>query len=59
MLREDREGFLAERLFGVAREAALAASVVFNVLLVVPTVLLGLPGLRRAGGVLRERLAPR
>ncbi len=45
--------------FGVAREAAFAASVVYNFLMVVPTVLLGLPGLRRAGVELRERLAAR
>jgi uncharacterized membrane protein YbhN (UPF0104 family) len=41
--------------FGVARESAFAASVVYNVLMVVPTVILGLPGLRRAGGVLISR----
>jgi uncharacterized membrane protein YbhN (UPF0104 family) len=45
--------------FGVAREPAFAASVVYNFLMVVPTVLLGLPGLRRAGTELRERLAAR
>jgi hypothetical protein len=45
--------------FGVAREGAFAASVVYNVLMVVPTVILGLPGLRRAGGALRERLVSR
>jgi len=45
--------------FGVAREAAFAASVIYNFLMVVPTVLLGLPGLRRASVELRERLAAR
>ena len=45
--------------FGVARESAFAASVIYNVLMVVPTVILGLPGLRRAGAVLQERLASR
>jgi uncharacterized protein (TIRG00374 family) len=45
--------------FGVARESAFAASVVYNVLLVVPTLALGLPGLRRAGATLHERLTAR
>jgi glycosyltransferase 2 family protein len=44
--------------FGVAREEAFAASVIYNVLMVVPTVILGFPGLRRAGAELRERLMP-
>jgi uncharacterized protein (TIRG00374 family) len=44
--------------FGVAREEAFAASVIYNVLMVVPTVILGFPGLRRAGAELRERLLP-
>lgn len=43
--------------FGVPREAAFAASMLYNLLMVVPTVLLGLPGLRHAALVLRERLA--
>jgi uncharacterized membrane protein YbhN (UPF0104 family) len=43
--------------FGVGQEEALAASVIYNVLMVVPTLILGLPGLRRAGAALRERLA--
>ena len=42
--------------FGVPQEHAFAASVVYNFLMVVPTVLLGFPGLRRAGEALRERL---
>ncbi len=42
--------------FGVADEEAFAASVIYNVLMVVPTVILGLPGLRRAGAELRSRL---
>lgn len=45
--------------FGVEAEEAFAASVIYNVLMVVPTVTLGLPGLRRAGVELRERLADR
>jgi uncharacterized protein (TIRG00374 family) len=45
--------------FGVADEEAFTASVIYNVLMVVPTVALGLPGLRRAGAELRERLASR
>jgi uncharacterized membrane protein YbhN (UPF0104 family) len=45
--------------FGVEAEEAFAASVIYNVLMVVPTVILGLPGLRRAGVELRERLADR
>jgi hypothetical protein len=45
--------------FGVARASAFAASVIYNVLMVVPTVLLGLPGLRRAGVQLHDRLAAR
>ncbi len=47
------------RPFGVGAEEAFAASVIYNVLMVVPTVILGLPGLRRAGTELRERLAAR
>ena len=45
--------------FGVGQAEALAASVIYNVLIVVPTVLLGLPGLRRAGSALREQLSAR
>lgn len=45
------------RPFGVGAEEAFAASVIYNVLMVVPTVMLGLPGLRRAATELRERLA--
>jgi uncharacterized protein (TIRG00374 family) len=45
--------------FGVEAEEAFAASVLYNVLMVVPTVILGLPGLRRAGVELRERLTER
>jgi glycosyltransferase 2 family protein len=44
--------------FGVAQEEAFAASVIYNVLMVVPTMVLGLPGLRRAGAELRARLLP-
>ena len=44
--------------FGVPHENAFAASVVYNFLMVVPTVLLGIPGLRQAGVELRERLLP-
>jgi glycosyltransferase 2 family protein len=44
--------------FGVAHEEAFAASVIYNVLVVVPTVILGYPGLRRAGAELRARLLP-
>lgn len=44
--------------FGVTHEQAFAASVVYNFLIVVPTVILGFPGLRRAGQVLGERLEP-
>ena len=44
--------------FGVPHEEAFAASVVYNFLMVVPTVILGFPGLRRAGEVLRERIQP-
>lgn len=44
--------------FGVAQEEALAASIIYNVMMVVPTVALGIPGLRRAGAELRERLLP-
>lgn len=44
--------------FGVAREEAFAASVIYNALMVVPTIILGFPGLRRAGAELRARLAP-
>ncbi len=43
--------------FGVTRAEAFAGSVIYNVLMVVPTVILGFPGLRRAGSELRERLA--
>lgn len=43
--------------FGVEAEEAFAASVIYNVLMVVPTLILGLPGLRRAGVELRDRLA--
>jgi uncharacterized protein (TIRG00374 family) len=42
--------------FGVPHASALAGSIVYNVLTVVPAVLLGLPGLRRAGAELRARL---
>jgi uncharacterized protein (TIRG00374 family) len=45
--------------FGVPQEGALAASIVYNFLMVVPTVVLGFPGLRRAGEELRERLFAR
>jgi glycosyltransferase 2 family protein len=44
--------------FAVPQEQAFAASVVYNFLMVVPTVVLGFPGLRRAGEALRERLLP-
>ena len=44
--------------FGVSDEQAFAASVIYNVLMVVPTVILGFPGLRRAGAELRARLLP-
>jgi uncharacterized protein (TIRG00374 family) len=44
--------------FGVGDEEAFAASVIYNVLMVVPTVILGLPGLRRAGAELKARLLP-
>ena len=44
--------------FGVAHEDAFAASVIYNLLMVVPTVLLGIPGLRQAGMELRARLMP-
>ena len=44
--------------FGVTDEEAFAASVIYNVLMVVPSVVLGLPGLRRAGAELRARLLP-
>ena len=44
--------------FGVADEEAFAASVIYNVLMAVPTVILGFPGLRRAGAELRARLLP-
>jgi hypothetical protein len=44
--------------FGVADEQAFAASVIYNVLMVVPTVILGSPGLRRASAELRARLLP-
>ena len=42
--------------FGVAQEEALAASVVYNAIMVVPTLLLGLPALRKVAVELRERL---
>jgi len=45
--------------FGVADEEAFAASVIYNVMMVVPTVILGFPGLQRAGAELRERLTAR
>ena len=45
--------------FGVTRSDALAGSIIFNVLTVVPTVILGLPALRRAGLELRARLTGR
>lgn len=44
--------------FGVPHEEAFAASVIYNVLMVVPTVILGFPGLRRAGADLHARLMP-
>ena len=44
--------------FGVADEEAFAASVIYNALMVVPTVILGLAGLRRASEELRARLLP-
>ncbi len=44
--------------FGVPQEEAFAASVIYNFLMFVPTMILGFPGLRRAGEVLRERLGP-
>ncbi len=44
--------------FGVSDEEAFAASVIYNALMVVPTIILGFPGLRRAGAELRARLAP-
>ena len=44
--------------FGVTQEQAFAASVVYNFLIVVPTLVLGFPGLRQAGAVLRERIPP-
>jgi uncharacterized protein (TIRG00374 family) len=45
--------------FGVTRAAAFAGSVVYNFLTVVPTAILGLPGLRRAGLELHARLLGR
>jgi uncharacterized protein (TIRG00374 family) len=42
--------------FGVPHDAALAASFVYNALMVLPTLVLGLPGLKRAGIELRSRL---
>jgi uncharacterized membrane protein YbhN (UPF0104 family) len=45
--------------FGVTHPDALAGSIVYNVLTVLPTVILGMPGLRRAGIELRARLAGR
>ena len=42
--------------FGVPDEQAFAASVVYNFLMFLPTMILGFPGLRRASEVLRERL---
>ena len=44
--------------FGVTQEQAFAASVVYNFLIVVPTVILGFPGLRQSGAALRERILP-
>ena len=44
--------------FGVSDEEAFAASVIYNTLKVVPTIILGFPGLRQAGAELRARLAP-
>lgn len=44
--------------FGVTQEHAFAASVVYNFLIVVPTVILGFPGLRQAGALLGERIQP-
>ncbi|MGH8250855.1 MAG: lysylphosphatidylglycerol synthase transmembrane domain-containing protein [Steroidobacteraceae bacterium] len=44
--------------FGVAQPDAFAGSVVYNVVTVVPTLMLGLPGLRRAWVDLRARFAP-
>jgi uncharacterized membrane protein YbhN (UPF0104 family) len=44
--------------FGVEQEQAFAASVVYNFLMVVPTVVLGFPGLRQAGAALRDRVLP-
>ncbi|MGH8241923.1 MAG: lysylphosphatidylglycerol synthase transmembrane domain-containing protein [Steroidobacteraceae bacterium] len=44
--------------FGVSDEEAFAASVIYNALMVVPTIILGFPGLRRAGAELRARLVP-
>jgi hypothetical protein len=45
--------------FGVAHGQAFAASLIYNVLMVVPTVILGFPGLRQAGAELRNRLFAR
>ena len=45
--------------FGVAARRPSRPRSIYNVLMVVPTVILGLPGLRRAGAELRERLAAR
>ncbi len=43
--------------FGVTQADALAGSVIYNCLAVVPTVILGLSGLRHAGMELRARLS--
>jgi uncharacterized membrane protein YbhN (UPF0104 family) len=40
--------------FGIAKEQVFAASVVYNCLMVVPTVVLGFQGLRQAGDALRR-----
>ncbi len=42
--------------FGVSHADAFAGSVIYNFLMVVPTLILGLPGLRHAGLELRARL---
>jgi uncharacterized protein (TIRG00374 family) len=44
--------------YAVPNGPAFAASVVYNLLMVVPTAILGLPGLRRAGEALGETLRP-
>jgi uncharacterized membrane protein YbhN (UPF0104 family) len=40
--------------FGIAKEQVFAASVVYNFLMVMPTVILGFSGLRQASGALRR-----